>query len=207
LGRGAPKSRARQRRSVYHYDASGTSSLETDDAFFQGHYYDEETWLHYNRFRYYDPASGRYISADPIGQAGGVNVYEYALNVPTRFVDPYGPFGTDSCDYYDQACEANAPPEAYECTLAPELCPRFPGDDDPEDTSWSPGNVSNCIRQCLQERHKARMEDPLTCDPNNNIGDTGNIADHTLCIAGCSANPENPYNPFGQDLPDNTPSL
>ena len=42
---------------------------------FPGQYYDAETGLHYNRFRYYDPSIGRYISADPIGQAGGVNVY------------------------------------------------------------------------------------------------------------------------------------
>ncbi len=34
---------------------------------FPGQYYDEETGLHYNRFRYYDPVVGRYIGADPIG--------------------------------------------------------------------------------------------------------------------------------------------
>jgi RHS repeat-associated protein len=37
-------------------------------------YYDAETGLHYNRFRYYDPSIGRYISADPIGQFGIVEV-------------------------------------------------------------------------------------------------------------------------------------
>lgn len=37
---------------------------------FPGQYYDAETGLHYNRFRYYDPSIGRYISADPIGQLG-----------------------------------------------------------------------------------------------------------------------------------------
>jgi RHS repeat-associated protein len=56
---------------------------------FQGQYYDEETGLHYNRYRYYDPHSGRYLSQDPIGVLGGFNFYQYPLN-PTGWVDPLG---------------------------------------------------------------------------------------------------------------------
>ena len=56
---------------------------------FQGQYYDEESGLHYNRFRYYDPEIGRFVSQDPIGFAGSDNFYEYAPN-PIRWVDPYG---------------------------------------------------------------------------------------------------------------------
>nr|WP_280528322.1 RHS repeat-associated core domain-containing protein [Burkholderia diffusa] len=40
-------------------------------------------------YRYYDPTVGRYLSKDPIGLAGGINVYEYAPN-PTGWVDPLG---------------------------------------------------------------------------------------------------------------------
>jgi len=56
---------------------------------FQGQYYDEESGLHYNRFRYYDPQIGRFISQDPIGFAGSDNFYEYASN-PIVWVDPWG---------------------------------------------------------------------------------------------------------------------
>ncbi|MDK2127027.1 RHS repeat domain-containing protein, partial [Parachitinimonas caeni] len=56
---------------------------------FQGQYYDEETGLHYNRFRYYDPDLGRFVSQDPILLKGGINLYSYALN-PVSWVDPLG---------------------------------------------------------------------------------------------------------------------
>lgn len=56
---------------------------------FQGQYYDQETGLHYNRHRYYDPVSGRYVSKDPIGLEGGINAYAYAPNA-LEYIDPLG---------------------------------------------------------------------------------------------------------------------
>ena len=56
---------------------------------FAGQYWDKETGLHYNRMRYYDPQTGRFISKDPIGLAGGFNGYAYAPN-PTGWIDPLG---------------------------------------------------------------------------------------------------------------------
>ncbi|MFL6635313.1 MAG: RHS repeat-associated core domain-containing protein, partial [Massilia sp.] len=56
---------------------------------FQGQYYDDESGLHYNRFRYYDPDIGRFVSIDPIGFFGGTNLYQYSLN-PVNWVDPLG---------------------------------------------------------------------------------------------------------------------
>lgn len=40
--------------------------------------------------RYYDPDTGRYITADPIGLAGGVNLFLYTSNNPVNFIDPWG---------------------------------------------------------------------------------------------------------------------
>ncbi|WP_316156539.1 RHS repeat-associated core domain-containing protein [Cupriavidus sp. BIC8F] len=56
---------------------------------FQGQYYDHENGLHYNRHRYYDPVSGRFVSKDPIGLTGGLNIYTYGNN-PVGWVDPFG---------------------------------------------------------------------------------------------------------------------
>lgn len=56
---------------------------------FQGQWYDSETELHYNRYRYLDPHRGQFISADPIGLAGGTNLQRYAPN-PINWVDPLG---------------------------------------------------------------------------------------------------------------------
>ena len=56
---------------------------------FPGHYFDEETGLHYNRFRYYSPTLGRYLQSDPAGQSGGINLYVYPSN-PIVEVDVLG---------------------------------------------------------------------------------------------------------------------
>ncbi|WP_085656308.1 RHS repeat-associated core domain-containing protein [Pseudomonas sp. B11(2017)] len=56
---------------------------------FQGQYFDAESGLHYNRHRYYDPETGRYLTPDPVKLAGGLNQYRYVPN-PTGWVDPLG---------------------------------------------------------------------------------------------------------------------
>ena len=62
---------------------------------FQGQQFDEETGLAYNRHRYYDATTARYVSADPIGLLGGVNPFRYVL-APTGWVDPLG-LSEDPC--------------------------------------------------------------------------------------------------------------
>ena len=56
---------------------------------FAGQYFDQESGLAYNRFRYYDPQSGCYLKSDPIGLAGGETPYAYVHN-PMGWIDPFG---------------------------------------------------------------------------------------------------------------------
>ena len=76
------------------YDALGRlKGLRVDEVAqplrLQGQYWDQEIGLSYNRYRYFDPHICSFISQDPIGLAGGDNVYAYAPNVWT-WVDPLG---------------------------------------------------------------------------------------------------------------------
>ena len=90
-------------RARYEYDAWGNHTVTEDiggigtlnPLRYRGYYYDTETGLYYLKARYYDPRTGRFISADDPaymepGVVNGLNLYAYCLNDPISYTDPEG---------------------------------------------------------------------------------------------------------------------
>ena len=80
-----------------NYDPFGacteTINLVEQNIRFPGQYFDQETGLHYNYFRTYNPGTGRYVESDPIGLNGGISTYGYANQNGLKYTDPAGLIG------------------------------------------------------------------------------------------------------------------
>jgi RHS repeat-associated protein len=76
---------------------------------FPGQYFDQETGLHYNYFRDYDPGIGRYVQTDPMGLAGGPNLYDYTDANPLGRRDPLGLWSTAAHEYFIEKTFDNLP--------------------------------------------------------------------------------------------------
>ncbi len=81
--------------NTYTYDSFGKQTASTGTLTNPFRYtareLDFETSIYYHRARYYDQATGRFLSEDPLEFAGdGPKFYSYALNNPVNYVDPMG---------------------------------------------------------------------------------------------------------------------
>jgi RHS repeat-associated protein len=93
-------------------DADGDGKAVEMNVRFPGQYYDEESGLHYNYYRTYDPEFGRYITSDPIGLFGGVNTFGYVYANPIRYIDSSGLMGSAGA-LKDLGENSNNKQEAY----------------------------------------------------------------------------------------------
>jgi RHS repeat-associated protein len=78
----------------YDYDAWGNAVVVKGkmqvDFGYTGHYFHQPSGLNLAKYRAYSPNLGRWISRDPIGEAGGINLYGYVRNNPAYWIDPDG---------------------------------------------------------------------------------------------------------------------
>lgn len=84
-------------REFYNYDVYGNLSIQSGEEsksgnpyLFAGYRFDTETDLYQTKFRTYDAGTGRWLQLDPIGYAGGLNMYEYSYSSPAMYIDPFG---------------------------------------------------------------------------------------------------------------------
>jgi RHS repeat-associated protein len=92
-------------KDTIFYDGFGKTLSQSNSTYtgrytFTGREYDTQTGLQYNRARWYDPGSGRWITQDPLGfDAGDSNLYRYVANEPTIYDDSNGQYYFTIADY------------------------------------------------------------------------------------------------------------
>ena len=82
----------------YTQTLAGQGDSLYPDFTFTGHYYHARSGLFLAPYRAYNPTIGRWLSRDPIGYRGGLNLYAYVKNDPTNLLDPLGLRYYDCCE-------------------------------------------------------------------------------------------------------------
>ena len=123
---------------------------------YTGREFDAETGLYYYRAKYYDPATGRFLSEDPIGFLNGDrNLYVYVGNQPTAKTDPSGlqsldPSGKPVCNKPKPAPKPEPPlpvdpPPPFHNDESGDSDPRTPNDDGGYQKPWLNGILDDFV--------------------------------------------------------------
>ena len=75
---------------AYTQDSESQDASLFPDFAFTGHYYHARSGLYLTLYRAYNPTIGRWLSRDPIGEDGGLNLYGYVVNDPLNKTDILG---------------------------------------------------------------------------------------------------------------------
>jgi RHS repeat-associated protein len=128
--------------SYLPFDGVHVSTGTLPTARFPGQWFQSESGLHQNWMRDYDPTTGRYLQADPLGLIAGMNLYGYAHQNPMSFVDPDGRNPVIAC-LLNRACAAGVLAAAtfiYNILCADEFM----------DYVWAVANLGNPCKGVLK---------------------------------------------------------
>ena len=133
--------------ATYTYESFGFLRESTGSATnwfrYTARQFDSSTALYYYRARYYDPMTGRFLSEDPIGTSGALDLYLYVSNNPVNRVDAFG-----LKESKPRPPEPNPNAAYYICRKKekPAICERNPATD-----PW--------IKQCQEEHERQHIRD------------------------------------------------
>ncbi|MBF0548830.1 MAG: RHS repeat-associated core domain-containing protein [Candidatus Riflebacteria bacterium] len=114
---------------------------------YTGRRYSTVTELYFNRNRYYSPKVGRFISKDPIGFEGGLNLWGYGKNNPPRFKDPFGQTVEKAINFLEDAGKAAGVEGAIYQEWAMKLAPYTPPS---QDDIYGLSIVSDTVRRIYE---------------------------------------------------------
>ncbi len=109
--------------TVYSPTWTSPSAPAIDGPLYAGYWFDAETSLYQVRNRYYDAAIGTFVSRDPIGYSGGINLYEYVGDSPMIRVDPSGLAWWWPPDWFTPNPPPPKPPTIYPIRSKPPIPP------------------------------------------------------------------------------------
>jgi RHS repeat-associated protein len=126
------------------FDAFGnllaqTAPTQTTRYLFTGREFDAASGIYYDRSRFYDPHTGRFLSEDPLGFGGGqTNLYAYAGSDPVDFIDPFG-LNTNKGQGKPPKKQPKGPPDKGK---PPKKTPKL---DPNRNNQGGPGNNQPCM--------------------------------------------------------------
>jgi len=136
-------------------DPDGDGSTVINNFRFPGQYFDAESGLHYNYFRSYDPDTGRYTQADPIGLGGGLNGFGYVGGNPVNNIDPSGTLAALAAEGGGILLIG----AAIHCSLNPEMCTKALHD------------IAKKIAEMVNENGKGTANPRIPDFPGSNNGE------------------------------------
>ncbi|MGZ5573252.1 MAG: RHS repeat domain-containing protein [Usitatibacter sp.] len=143
---------------------------------------------HYNYFRDYDPAIGRYIESDPIGLRGGINRFLYVTSSPLRFIDRYGLAASCGDGPPDDECCKHTVTQhmlADQGIGGTVMCCRGRKVSCSE-TPNGPEPGRSLIKKCLLQHEDRHIQD-VECSSNNTIDQSQFRSDVPQKVGECNA--------------------